>query len=108
MGNRIFGIYVAMMALSGHLDSSVPACAIADVPTAFRDMWTWADLRAGAEAMDPFDYFKFRYYEKWLSGIPIPRRQGIPARGRISLADKRTAWRSGQAGRRSARGTRSG
>jgi hypothetical protein len=38
----------------------------------------------------------FRYYEKWLSGIPIPRRQGIPARGRNRLADKRTAWRSGQ------------
>jgi nitrile hydratase len=23
----------------------------------------------GAEAMNPFDYFKFRYYEKWLGGI---------------------------------------
>ena len=47
----------------------MPAYAIADVPTTFRDMWTWADLRAGAEAIDPFDYFKFRYYEKWLGGI---------------------------------------
>ena len=28
-----------------------------------------ADLRTGAEAMNPFDYFKFRYYEKWLGGI---------------------------------------
>ncbi|WP_367119184.1 nitrile hydratase subunit beta [Methylocystis sp.] len=66
---RIFGVHVAMMGLSGHLGSSVPAYAIADVPTTFRDMWTWAHLRARAEAMDPFDYFKFRYYEKWLNGI---------------------------------------
>ena len=66
---RIFGIHVAMMGLSGHLGSALPAYPIADVPIAFRDMWTWADLRAGAEAMDPFDYFKFRYYEKWLGGI---------------------------------------
>ena len=27
------------------------------------------DLRNGAEAMQPFDYFKYRYYEKWLGGI---------------------------------------
>ena len=39
------------------------------MPTAFKDEWTWADLRTGAEAMNPFDYFKFRYYEKWLGGI---------------------------------------
>ncbi|PRC60788.1 nitrile hydratase subunit beta, partial [Mycobacterium sp. ITM-2017-0098] len=25
--------------------------------------------RTGAEGMNPFDYFKFRYYEKWLGGI---------------------------------------
>ena len=31
--------------------------------------WTWADLRKGAEAMNPFAYFRFRYYEKWLGGI---------------------------------------
>jgi len=29
----------------------------------------WADLRTGAEALNPLDYFKFRYYEKWLGGI---------------------------------------
>jgi nitrile hydratase subunit beta len=39
------------------------------VPTAFHDEWTWADLRTGAEAMNPFDYFKLRYYERWLGGI---------------------------------------
>ncbi|HEX8237590.1 MAG TPA: nitrile hydratase subunit beta [Abditibacteriaceae bacterium] len=45
---RIFGIHVAMMGLR---------------------IWTWAELRMGAEAMNPFDYFKYRYYEKWLGGI---------------------------------------
>ena len=66
---RIFGIHVAMMGLSNHLGSALPQYPIDDVPTAFKDEWTWADLRTGAEAMNPFDYFKFRYYEKWLGGI---------------------------------------
>ena len=66
---RIFGIHVAMMGLSNHLGSAVPAYPIDDVPTTFKDEWTWADLRTGAEAMNPFDYFKYRYYEKWLGGI---------------------------------------
>ena len=59
---RIFGIHVAMMALSNHLP-------VDSVPTTFNSEWTWADLRKGAEAMHPFEYFKFRYYEKWLGGI---------------------------------------
>ncbi len=66
---RIFGIHVAMMGLSNHLGTALPGYHIDDVPTAFNDEWTWADLRTGAEAMNPFDYFKFRYYEKWLGGI---------------------------------------
>src|ERR1700759_5633851 len=66
---RGLGLHVAMMALSNHLSSAVPQYPIDDVPTAFKDEWTWADLRSGAEAMNPFDYFKFRYYEKWLGGI---------------------------------------
>ncbi|MGA5467079.1 nitrile hydratase subunit beta [Mycobacterium sp. NPDC050041] len=66
---RIFGIHVAMMGLSNHLGSALPQYPIDEVPTAFKDEWTWADLRTGAEAMNPFDYFKFRYYEKWLGGI---------------------------------------
>ncbi|WP_422745138.1 nitrile hydratase subunit beta [Mycobacterium sp. WMMD1722] len=66
---RIFGIHVAMMGLSNHLGSAAPAYPIDEVPTTFADEWTWADLRTGAEAMNPFDYFKFRYYEKWLGGI---------------------------------------
>ena len=66
---RIFGIHVAMMGLSNHLGSALPRYPIAEVPTTFRDEWTWASLRTGAEAMNPFDYFKYRYYEKWLGGI---------------------------------------
>lgn len=59
---RIFGIHIAMMSLSNHLPNR---------PTnlAFDSEWTWADLRKGAEAMNPFQYFKYRYYEKWLGGI---------------------------------------
>ena len=60
---HIFGIHVAMMGLSNHLDLSK------DPRSKFKSGWTWADLRKGAEAMNPFDYFKYRYYEKWLGGI---------------------------------------
>ena len=66
---RIFGIHVAMMGLSNHLGDALPAYPIDEVPTSFSDEWTWASLRTGAEAMNPFDYFKYRYYEKWLGGI---------------------------------------
>lgn len=67
---RIFGIHVAMMALSNHLDKdSVPDYSISSVPTTFDSFWSWGHLRQGAEGMNPFDYFKFRYYEKWLGGI---------------------------------------
>jgi nitrile hydratase len=66
---RIFGIHVAMMGLSNHLGESLPKYPIGKVPTAFKSFWTWGHLRTGAEAMNPFDYFKFRYYEKWLGGI---------------------------------------
>jgi nitrile hydratase len=66
---RIFGSHVAMMGLSNHLGAAAPAYPIDEVPTAFKDEWTWADLRTGAEAMNPFDYFRYRYYEKWLGGI---------------------------------------
>ncbi len=66
---RIFGIHVAMMGLSKHLSESVPKYAMEKIPTEFKSIWTWADLRKGAEAMNPFDYFKYRYYEKWLGGI---------------------------------------
>jgi nitrile hydratase subunit beta len=59
---RIFGIHVAMMALSSQLP-------LPQTPSTFHTVWTWADLRKGAESLDPFDYFKYRYYEKWLGGI---------------------------------------
>lgn len=60
---RIFGIHVAMMGLSNHLE------AVKNVPTQFQSFWTWGHLRKGAEGLNPFDYFKYRYYEKWLGGI---------------------------------------
>jgi nitrile hydratase len=66
---RIFGIHAAMMGLSDSLRASVPDYDMDSVPTAFKSTWTWADLRTGAEAMNPFAYFQFRYYEKWLGGI---------------------------------------
>jgi nitrile hydratase subunit beta len=59
---RIFGIHAAMMALSSQLP-------LPPTSSAFRTVWTWADLRKGAESLNPFDYFKYRYYEKWLGGI---------------------------------------
>ncbi|MBM7049279.1 MULTISPECIES: nitrile hydratase subunit beta [Rhizobium] len=59
---RIFGIHTAMMALSSQLP-------LPQTPSIFSTVWTWADLRKGAESLNPFDYFKFRYYEKWLGGI---------------------------------------
>lgn len=66
---RIFGIHTAMMALSNHLDESIPDYAIDEVPTTFKSFWTWGHLRMGAEGMHPFEYFRLRYYEKWLGGI---------------------------------------
>lgn len=66
---RIFGIHVAMMGLSDHLGDAGPKYPIDQVPTAFSSTWTWADLRKGAEGMNPFAYFQYRYYEKWLGGI---------------------------------------
>lgn len=59
---RIFGIHTAMMALS-------PQLPLPRTPSTFNTVWTWADLRKGAESLNPFDYFKYRYYEKWLGGI---------------------------------------
>lgn len=66
---RIFGIHTAMMALSNHLDTSLPTYKIDEVPTNFQSFWTWGHLRMGAEGMHPFEYFRLRYYEKWLGGI---------------------------------------
>lgn len=66
---RIFGIHAVMMAESAHLEKSLPKYPLSKVPTTFKDTWTWASLRIGAENMQPFEYFKYRYYEKWLMGI---------------------------------------
>lgn len=66
---RIFGIHTVMMAESSHLAEALPGYPMASLPTTFKHTWTWASLRTGAEGMQPFEYFKFRYYEKWLMGI---------------------------------------
>jgi nitrile hydratase subunit beta len=66
---RIFGIHTVMMAESAHLAEALPKYPVASLPTTFKHTWTWASLRTGAESMQPFEYFKFRYYEKWLMGI---------------------------------------
>ncbi|SFU61852.1 nitrile hydratase [Polaromonas sp. YR568] len=66
---RIFGIHTVMMAESAHLKDALPRYPVQSLPTAFKDDWTWASLRTGAEGMQPFEYFKYRYYEKWLMGI---------------------------------------
>ncbi|RXZ33992.1 nitrile hydratase subunit beta [Oxalobacteraceae bacterium CAVE-383] len=66
---RIFGIHTVMMAESAHLAEALPRYPVGELPTSFKETWTWASLRTGAEAMQPFEYFKYRYYEKWLMGI---------------------------------------
>ncbi|MEJ0039894.1 MAG: nitrile hydratase subunit beta [Gammaproteobacteria bacterium] len=66
---RIFGIHTVMMAESSHLKDALPRYPVDSLPVSFKDTWTWASLRTGAEGMHPFEYFKFRYYEKWLMGI---------------------------------------
>ncbi|WP_109481911.1 nitrile hydratase subunit beta [Paraburkholderia sp. C35] len=66
---RIFGIHTVMMAESAHLSNALHAYPVEALPTAFKNDWTWASLRTGAEDMQPFEYFKYRYYEKWLGGI---------------------------------------
>jgi nitrile hydratase subunit beta len=58
-----------MMAESAHPSDALHAYRVKELPTRFKHDWTWASLRTGAEDMHPFEYFKFRYYEKWLGGI---------------------------------------
>jgi nitrile hydratase len=66
---RIFGIHTVMMAESAHLTDAHFPYPMKELPTTFKNDWTWASLRTGAESIHPFDYFKYRYYEKWLGGI---------------------------------------
>lgn len=44
---RIFGIHVAMMGFSNHLHQALPKYPIKEVPTSFKEYWTWAHLRTG-------------------------------------------------------------
>jgi hypothetical protein len=53
-----------MLGLSDHLGEALPRYPIDEVPSTFASTWTWADLRKGAEAMNPFAYFQYRYYEE--------------------------------------------
>jgi nitrile hydratase len=88
---RIFGIHVAMMGLSGHLGQALPRYPIDDVPTTVADTWTWADLRTAAEAMNPVSYLQYRYFENWLGGITAH----FASQGTISedeLEQKTTAY----------------
>lgn len=80
---RIFGIHTVMMAESRHLSAALPAYPVEALNTTFDETWTWASLRTGAEGMQPFEYFKYRYYEKWLMGIT----QFFIDRGYITAAE---------------------
>lgn len=102
---RIFGIHTAMMALSNHLDTSIPEYPIQEVPTNFKSFWTWGHLRMGAEGMHPFDYFRLRYYEKWLGGISgffveegYITQEELDARTAKFLADEEAAFPSSTEG----------
>jgi hypothetical protein len=66
---RMFGINLALLGLSEHLRKATPQYAIENVPTNFKSKYTAADLRKRGEAMHPFDYFRYRYYEKWLASV---------------------------------------
>src|ERR1700712_1655078 len=90
---RIFGIHTVMMAESTHLSDALHKYPVATLPTTFKDNWTWASLRTGVEGMQPFEYFKYRYYEKWLMGIS----QFFVDQGYVSadeLADKIALYRA--------------
>src|SRR5260370_19090909 len=64
---RMFGINLALLGLSEHLSEATPQYPIENIPTTFKRKYTAADLRKRVEAMHPFDYFRYRYYEKWLA-----------------------------------------
>ena len=66
---RMFGINLALLGLSKHLKEATPQYPIENVPTNFKSKYTAADLRKRGEAMHPFDYFRYRYYEKWLASV---------------------------------------
>jgi nitrile hydratase subunit beta len=66
---RIFGINLALLGLSEHLSEARPPYPIENIPTTFKRKYTAADLRKRVEGMHPFDYFRYRYYEKWLASV---------------------------------------
>ena len=63
---RMFAINLALSGLSKHLKEAIPQYPMKKISTNFQSKYTAADLRKWCEAMHPFDYFRYRYYEKWL------------------------------------------
>ncbi len=66
---RIFGIHTVMWPRARIWRTRCIPYPIDQLPTTFKNDWTWASLRTGAEDMQPFDYLRYRYCEKWLGGI---------------------------------------
>ena len=66
---RMFAINIALLGLSKHLKEAMPQYPMEKISTNFQSKYTAADLRKWGEAMHPFDYFRYRYYEKWLGSV---------------------------------------
>jgi nitrile hydratase subunit beta len=66
---RMFAINLALLGLSKHLEKATSLNPSKNIPTNFQSTYTAADVRKWAEAMNPFDYFKYRYYEKWFGSV---------------------------------------
>ena len=66
---RVFAINVTLLGLSKHLEIATSLNAIKNIPTNFQSTYTAADVRKWTEGMNPFDYFRYRYYEKWLGSV---------------------------------------
>ena len=66
---RMFAINLALLGLSKHLERATSLNPMKNIPTNFRSTYTAADVRKWAESINPFDYFRYRYYEKWLGSV---------------------------------------
>lgn len=66
---RMFAINVTLLGLSKHLEKATSPTAVKNIPANFQSTYTAADVRKWAEGMNPFDYFRYRYYEKWLGSV---------------------------------------
>lgn len=66
---RMFAINLALLGLSKHLEKATSLNVIKNIPTNFQSTYTAADVRKWTEGIDPLDYFRYRYYEKWLGSV---------------------------------------